>query len=259
MVAHKAKKYYHDYKLEELSRVLLELYEDGCSEDDGFNNLKRFIESKNIDQLNEKLMTIFHYIFFGDFEVAEKYNTHFLSLLNKKSDTIQKVIDEIFLKYNYGNHRKYCKKSYDYYEKAVNSFLGILQQIENDIQNDVTFDRLYNKIICLYSFGRTATWDFLECVDRIIVDGGLHPTKMYLQNATGPKNGVFYFFGVENVSQLKYKFSDDCLNEYTDGEVLEKAGAQIFNIIKNSDIPDKIKRDKFLIYRVEDALCIFQK
>ncbi len=253
-------------KLKELIEQLKDVYNEECSSSD-VEKLRKFIDTEKLDGLDEKLITIFHFTFFGSFEVIDEYNKHFLSLLNNKPESIKGIIDEIFSKYTYGNHRKFCKKSYEYYGAAINSFLDLLPQLINDVKNEVSFDTLYNKISTkkiskkVYSFGRTATWDFLECIDRIILKGALYPTKMYLRYSTGPKNGVMYFFSVKDINELKGKLKDKFAAKSLkyNYEYLEEAGVEILDIIKKSDISDKTKKDKFLIYKIEDALCIFQK
>jgi len=232
-------------RLEELIGQLEKEYDDGCSESD-FKKLKETIEK--LGGLDEKLITIFHFIFFGKFEVIEKYNESFLSLLNNEPENIKEIIEEeIFSpEFKYGNHRKYCKKSYEYYREAIKSFLKLLPELKNDLKSDEPFDTLYKKISKkVYSFGRTATWDFLEIIDRKLLKGKLYPAKLYLRDSTGPKEGVLYFFGVDKINELK--------------ENLEEAGMDILSIILNSNINNKIKKDRFLIYKLEDALCNFQK
>lgn len=99
---------YKSNKLEELKDQLEQEYDDGCSESD-VEKLKETIEKSS--GLDEKLITIFHFIFFGRFEVIEKYNESFLSLLNNEPENIKEIIEEkIFSpEFKYGNHRKYCK------------------------------------------------------------------------------------------------------------------------------------------------------
>ena len=235
---------YKSNKLKELKYQLEQEYDDGSSES-AVEKLKETIEK--LSGLDEKLITIFHFIFFGRFEVVEKYNEPFLSLLNNEPENIKGIIEEkIFSpEFKYGNHRKYCKKSYGYYEIAINSFLELLPELKSDLKNNESFDTLYKRVSKNVSFGRTATWDFLENIDRTILKGKLHPAKMYLRGSTGPKNGVLYFFGVGEINELK--------------ENLEEAGMEILNIILNSNISNKIKKDRFLIYKSADALCNFQK
>lgn len=231
-------------KLDELIFQLKELYDDGCAK----SNIEKLNEMLDIlDDLEDKLVLIFHEVFFGDIDIINEYKDK-VSFLEEIREN---VIKEIFENHNYGNHRKFCAKTYKYYQEAIRSFLDLLPELKNDLINDSSFDTLYNKIILkVDSFGRTATWDFLEIIDRTILNGKLRPTKMYLRDSTGPKNGVQYFFGVHTIGNLKQKKKLD----------LEEDGMEIFKIILNSDkTSDKIKKDKFLIYRLEDALCIFQK
>ena len=231
-------------KLDELIAQLKEVYDDGCAKSD-IEKLNEMLEK--LDNLDDKLVLIFHEVFFGDVNIVNEYKDK-VSFLEEIKEN---VIKEIFEDHKYGNHRKFCAKTYKYYEDAFRSFFDLLPELKNDLRNGASFDTLYNKIIKkVYSFGRTATWDFLGIIDRTLLNGKLRPTKMYLRGSTGPKNGVQYFFGVHTIGDLKQKKKLD----------LEEAGMEILKIILNSDkISDKIKKDKFLIYRLEDALCIFQK
>ena len=233
-------------KLDELIDQLKKVYDGGCAKSD-IEKLNEMFEK--LDNLDDKLVLIFHEVFFGGVDIIIEYKDK-VSFLE---ETRENVIKEIFENHNhnYGNHRKFCAKTYKYYEDAIRSFLNLLPELKNDLRNDKSFDTLYNKIIKkVDSFGRTAAWDFLEIIDRTILNGKLRPTKMYLRGSTGPKNGVQYFFGVHTIGDLKQKKKLD----------LEEAGMEILKILHNSDkSSDKIKKDRFLIYRLEDALCIFQK
>lgn len=231
-------------KLDELICQVKELYDDGYAKSD-IEKLNEML--KKLDNLDDKLMLIFHKVFFGDIYIIDEYKDD-VSFLGEIREN---VIKEIFKNHNYGNHRKFCAKNYKYYEDAFRSFLDLLPELKSNLRNDTSFDTLYNKIIKkVDSFGRTATWDFLEITDKTILNGKLRPTKMYLRGSTGPKNGVQYFFGVHTIGDLKQKKKLD----------LEEAGMEILKILHNSDkSSDKIKKDRFLIYRLEDALCIFQK
>jgi hypothetical protein len=231
-------------KLDELIYQLKEVYDGSCAKSD-IEKLNKMIEK--LDNLNDKLVVIFHEVFLGDVDIINEYKDR-VSFLKEIREN---VIEEIFENNNYGNHRKFCAKTYKYYEDAIRSFLDLLPELKNDLRNGASFDTLYNKIIKkVDSFGRTAAWDFLEIIDRTLLNGKLRPTKMYLRGSTGPKNGVQYFFGVHTIGDLKQKKRLD----------LEEAGMEILKIILNSDkTSDKIKKDRFLIYRLEDALCIFQK
>ena len=231
-------------KLDELIDQLIEVQDDGCAKSD-IEKLNEMLEK--LDNLDDKLVLIFHVVFFGDIDIVNEYKDK-VSFLEEIRENI---IKEIFEKHKYGNHRKFCAQTYKYYEDAIRSFLNLLPKLKNNLRNDTSFDALYNKIIKkVDSFGRTATWDFLEIIDRTILNGKLRPTKMYLRDSTGPTKGVQYFFGVHTIRDLKQKKKLD----------LEEAGMEILKIILNSDkTPDKIQKDRFLIYRLEDALCIFQK
>jgi hypothetical protein len=231
-------------KLDELIDQLKEVYDGGCTKSD-IKKLNEMLEK--LDNLDDKLVLIFHGVFFGNVDIINEYKDK-VSFLEEIKEN---VIKEIFENNNYGNHRKYCTKTHKYYQDAIRSFLNLLPELENNLRNDTSFDTLYNKIVKkVDSFGRTAAWDFLEIIDRTILNGELRPTKMYLQGSTGPETGVRYFFGVHTIGDLKQKKKLD----------LEEGGMEILKIIHNSNkVPDKIKKDKFLIYRLEDALCIFQK
>jgi len=245
-------------KLKELIEQLEDSYNDGCTgSGSDVEKLNKLIEK--LDSLDEKLITVFHHIFFGRFEITKRYHDDFVSILNEDPEKINDVINEIHSDYKYGNHRKYCKKSFDYYKEALNSFKKVLPQIKGELENGKSFDNLFNYLKKVNSFGRTASWDFLEVIDRIISDEPLNPENIYLRNATGPKYGVHYFFEVDDNNELREKLSDEFKSLQYNYEILEKAGLEIFDIIKESSIKDEIKNDDFLIYNVEDALCCFQK
>jgi hypothetical protein len=233
-------------KLDELINQLKKVHDDGCAKSD-IEKLNEMLEK--LDNIDDKLVLIFHEVFFGDVDIVNGYKDKISFLEEIRENVIKEIFENH--KYKYGNHRKFCAKTYKYYGDAIRSFLDLLPTLKNDLRNDTSFDALYNKIIKkVYSFGRTATWDFIEIIDRTILNGKLRPTKMYLRDSTGPKNGVQYFFEVHTIKDLKQKKKLD----------LEEAGMEILNIILNSDkISNKIKKDRFLIYRLEDALCIFQK
>lgn len=247
-------------KLDELIDQLKKSYQDGCTGSGSeIERLGRLF--KKFDKLEEKLITLFHHIFFGKLEITEKYYEKFLSTLENDPEDVKDIIKEIHSNYKYGNHRKYCEKSFNYYEEALTSFKKILPQIKKDLEDDKSIDILYNQLTNVDSFGRTASWDFLEVVDRIISDGPSDPNKMYLRNATGPKYGVHYFFEVDDNNELRRELKEEFKDKSVkyNYEYLEETGMKIFDTIKNSEIKDEIKNDDFLIYNVEDALCCFQK
>lgn len=247
-------------KLEKLINQLKRSYEGGCTGSGSeIEKLEKLIEK--LDSKDEKLIILFHHIFFGKLEILQKYKEYFLSTLKNEPEDIKNIIKEIYSNRKYGNHRKFCTKSFDYYKNALTSFKKILPKIKKNLEDDESFDTLYNQLTKVDSFGRTAAWDFLEVIDRIISDHPLNPNKMYLRGATGPKYGVHYFFNVNDNNELREKLKGELEDKSLryNYEYLEEAGMRIFNIIKNSNISDEIRNDYFLIYNLEDALCIFQK
>lgn len=194
----------------------------------------------------DKLMLIFHRIFFGNAKAITMYGnrTSFLDRIPKG------VVSEIFKKPGYGNHRKFCAKKYDYYARAHGNFRERLRFLVNSIDMGRSFDTLYRKLLEVESFGRLAAWDSLQILDTMVLEGKLSPKRMYLSGSTGPKKGVFHFYGVTATEGLKRKVNCG----------IEEAGMRILDTIRRSRrVPDEIRRDKFLIYRLEDALCNFQK
>jgi len=246
------------YAPERLKMLINQLeveYKKDCSSSE-INKLKQFL--KKLKNLDEKLIIIFHLTFFDKFEILDKYSQFFISLLKDKDKDIETIINDIFSNYNYGNHRKFCEKSYDYYKKSLDDFLNSLPILLMKISYNESFESMYYFLINnISSFGRTSCWDFLERIDRTISNGKLCPTQMYLTNATGPKKGVYYFFNVTSNDELKTRLMNKPIKSNL--SYLDDAGGQIHNIILNSNIDEKIKNDTFLIYKLEDALCNFQK
>jgi hypothetical protein len=82
-------------------------------------------------------------------------------------------------------------------------------------------------------------------------------TSLYLDHATGPKKGVFFYYNVRSYNDLKDRLMEESDTKPKDYFI--KAVNLIMEAVRKSDIDERIKKDKFLIYKIEDALCNFQK
>jgi hypothetical protein len=171
--------HYYPMKEQMLIKQLKREYERDCTNTESVE-LRKIL--KQMDNLQKKLVILFHMTFFDNLDITRDHRIVFQSLLNYRPKDLKTIVEKIFQNNNYGNHRKYCAKSYGYYEKALDSFLLILPQLTKGIQNNESFGTLYRIMNQVYSFGRTSCWDFLERVDRTILNGKLLPTSVLSVN-----------------------------------------------------------------------------
>lgn len=110
---------------------------------------------------------------------------------------------------HFGNHRKY--QSLDAYSTpgtgaAVESYVNWIRAAQNhghlfqlavaESNGDArqAFDRLYDSMSAVMSFGRTAKFDYLAMIGKLQI-GRIEPGSAYLTGSTGPIAGAKLLFG----------------------------------------------------------------
>ncbi len=248
---------YNPDKLEMLIEQLKQEYSDE-EKKEYLETLKRIVNSRK--KIEEKLILVFNCVYFGDAYIIQNEFSN-AENINDKNNKI--IIKKLFKKnFSFGNHRKYMKKDYEEYKKAFEYFSEhVLDNMVGMIRSSAPFDEMYNLLREIPWFGRTAAWDFLEIIDRNIAEGRLNPPHMYISDSTGPKRGVKYFFEIKDNPEIKgvKELEKRVMPPKYIYKYFNEAGNLIKEKILKTNIDKKIKSDKFLVYKLEDALCNFQK
>ncbi|SBS24900.1 hypothetical protein MSP8887_00070 [Marinomonas spartinae] len=167
------------------------------------------------------------------------------------SNTLQKSIEKLLPKRRFGNHRKYESlnpTANRALHLVISSYVNLIQQYQNhqgffnegfrnsgDSQFDA-FDKLYDMMNPVISFGRTAKFDFLTMIGKLGI-ANIEPPKTYIKGSTGPISGAKLLF--EN--NLKSNISTENIELY------------LFKLSQSLSI------NPFGMQVLEDALCNWQK
>lgn len=141
---------------------------------------------------------------------------------------------------NFGNHRKYQtvnpNKGTGRTDKAVQTYIDWIEYNSHDyffsekvkesrINSQNLFNNLYKSMNEVYSFGRTAKFDYLTMIGKIgLLD--IVPDKTYMAGATGPYKGAKILFGkngTPNQLEIWLRDLEDFLDLEYGMQVLEDA------------------------------------
>lgn len=109
--------------------------------------------------------------------------------------------------YKFGNHRKYeslRQTARRPLNATIESYVNWVQKngshkklIDNAVSNRTSYDafeNLYASMSDVHGFGRTGKFDYLCFLSNLGI-AGISPPKVYMSEATGPKDGATLLFG----------------------------------------------------------------
>ncbi|MBW8189677.1 hypothetical protein K0504_01400 [Neiella marina] len=153
------------------------------------------------------------------------------------------------IKRKFGNHRKYETLRIDSHRSTLRVLRSYVEWVGGTRSHEVRFnecgniedryalfDNLYASLKSVSSFGRTAKFDYLTMLNKVgIID--IEPAKLYLSDATGPKQGAKQlFFANPNRSITNLELESRCV-----------------------ELADYLPIEKLKMQVLEDALCNWQK
>jgi len=214
-------------------------YVSDCEE---IRELSDWVQS--LDDKEAKIWAIFLYTCTDDLDSAkELYRIYpdWKSLDENWKTKIRGAFGEKRVKCK--DHRKYRGDSatidaIESYVSLVRKYGSQLRFFESTRKEADPFDYLFRKTkVKVRDFGRLASWDFLERIDRCgALDFKIVPKRLYLEDATGPKKG-FKLMVIRKLSKKEWPEAEKRFCK----ELKKKLGDDI-------DIRD-----------IETSLCNFQK